>query len=151
MSEVEIDRRSAREAKAWLAAHRERWPELAAAKLARFFRLTAETPVSGAAAPPGGWPAGAARAVDPLLVTWGPLLPFFAGQALVALARPRRSPWFALALAVVVQALLAVVYWGSLRFRAPVEPAIVALGAAGALAAWAALRRAAAARAQRSG
>ena len=136
MSEVEIDRHAAREAKAWLAANRPLWPSLAAAKLARFFRLTAETPVSGSAAPDDAWPGRAARVVDPLLVTWGVLLPFFAVAALAALARPRSSPWCALALAVLVQALLAVVYWGSLRFRAPVEPAIIVLGAYGALVAW---------------
>jgi hypothetical protein len=45
-----------------------------------------------------------------------------------AVARPRAAP-FALALAVLVQAGLAVVYWGSLRMRAPIEPALLLLGA----------------------
>ncbi|MEO6463221.1 MAG: hypothetical protein ABIP29_09110 [Candidatus Eisenbacteria bacterium] len=141
MSEVEIDRHAGREARTWLAANRARWPELALAKLGRFFRLTSETAVSGSAAPSGTWLSRATRALDPLLFTWGLLLPFFAGAALVALARPRKSPWFAPAVAVLVQALLAVAYWGSLRFRLPVEPALIALGVAGALATWAALRR----------
>ena len=141
MSEVEIDRHAGREARAWLAAHRALWPELAWAKLGRFFRLTSETPVSGSAAPQGTWLSRATRAIDPLFVTWAPLLPFFAGAALMALARPRRSPWFAPAVAVLVQALLAVAYWGSLRFRLPVEPAIIVLGVCGALATWALLRR----------
>ena len=141
MSEVEIDRHAAREAKAWLAANRPLWPSLAAAKLARFFRVGAETPVSGAAAPAETPLARVTRWFDPLLVTWGPLLPFFAGAALVALFRPRRSPWFAPAAAVATQAALAAVYWGSLRFRAPVEPAIVVLGVCGALALWAFVRR----------
>jgi 4-amino-4-deoxy-L-arabinose transferase-like glycosyltransferase len=140
MSEVEIDRHAATEAKAWLAAHRGDWPRLAAAKLARFFRASSETAVSGSAAAPGSWLGNLVRAIDPLLLTYGLLLPFFAGAALAALARPRKSPLAAPALAVLVQAALAAVYWGSLRFRAPVEPAIIVLGVSGALAAWAALR-----------
>src|SRR5688572_14301445 len=141
MSELEIDRHAGREARAWLSAHRAEWPSLAAAKLARFFRLGAETPVSGSATPSDAPLGRVTRWLDPLTVTWGPLLPFFAGAALVALVRPRRSPWFAPAAAVATQAALAAVYWGSLRFRAPVEPAIVVLGVVGALALWAFVRR----------
>ncbi len=138
MSELEIDRHAARRAAAFLAADPGRVPGLVAAKLARFFRVTSETPVSGQAAPAGSWPARWARAVDPLLVTWGLLLPFCAGALLVALARPR-GPRFPLVAAVATQAALAAVYWGSLRFRAPVEPALIVLGVGGALAVLAAL------------
>jgi hypothetical protein len=146
MSEVEIDRHAATEARAWLGAHRDQWPRLIAAKLLRFFRATSETAVSGSAAVPGSWLGNLARAIDPLFVTYGLLLPFFAGAALLALLRPRHSPLFAPAVAVLVQAALAAVYWGSLRFRAPVEPAIIVLGVSGALAAWVALRHRATAR-----
>jgi hypothetical protein len=149
MSEVEIDRHSGRRARAFLAERRDLWPRLAAAKLARFFRATSETPVSGSASagPGGSWAGRLFRAVDPLLATYGLLLPFFAIAALAALARPRSSPLFATAAAVLVQAALAAMYWGSLRFRAPVEPAIVVLGVGGLLATWAAVRS----RRQRSG
>ena len=60
------------------------------------------------------------------------LLPFCAAALGWALAHPGRAAC-APALAVVVQAALAAVYWGSLRFRAPVEPALVVLGVYGLL------------------
>ena len=39
------------------------------------------------------------------------------------------------------QALLATLYWGSLRFRVPVEPFILLLAAHGMVTLWRALRR----------
>lgn len=138
--EVEIDSLSARRAREFLLLHRDRWGEMAGWKLARFYRPWSETPVTGSAARAGSPLGRALAAVDPLLFSWGLLLPFFAVSALFALGRPR-DPAFALAAAVLVQTMLAVVYWGSLRMRAPVEPLLVILGAAGAVAAFDRLRR----------
>jgi 4-amino-4-deoxy-L-arabinose transferase-like glycosyltransferase len=139
-SEVEIDRLSAARARAFLAQNRNLWPRLAAWKLVRLFRITSETPVTGRLVPPGSPLAPLVGLLDPLLWTWGLLLPFFVGALFAALARPRK-PAFAPALAVVTVALLAIVYWGSLRMRAPVEPAILALGSTGVVAVLQRLRR----------
>jgi 4-amino-4-deoxy-L-arabinose transferase-like glycosyltransferase len=135
LDEVEIDRLARRMAIDWLSSNRDLWPRLAVWKLARFFRATSETPVTGLGMPAGSFGARLARLIDPLLWTYGILLPFFAFAALVALAHPRR-PEAALALAVAVQASLAVIFWGSLRMRAPVEPLIVILGLMGVAAVW---------------
>ncbi|MGH7725093.1 MAG: glycosyltransferase family 39 protein [Candidatus Eiseniibacteriota bacterium] len=140
LDEVEIDRLSAKKAREFLAAHRDRWLEMAGWKLARFFRPFSETPVTGDPAGRGSTLGRIVRAFDPLFFTYGILLPFFAGALLWALARPR-SALFAPALAVLVQAALAAVYWGSLRMRAPVEPFIVVLGMFGLAAVVTALAR----------
>ncbi len=132
MDELAIDRHAGARARAFLAADPARAARMAGWKLARFFRVTSETPVSGDAGPPGSAWAWLARAIDPLVVTWGLLLPFCAAALGWALAHPGRAAC-APALAVVVQAALAAVYWGSLRFRAPVEPALVVLGVYGLL------------------
>jgi 4-amino-4-deoxy-L-arabinose transferase-like glycosyltransferase len=119
--EVGIDSLSGAFARAWLAEHRTLWPQLAEWKLARFFRLTGEGGVSGR-------PAHGGPLRDPVFWSWGLLAAFALVGGVRALARPQEAP-FVLALAVVVQALLAVVFWGSLRMRAPVEPELIALGA----------------------
>jgi peptidoglycan/LPS O-acetylase OafA/YrhL len=80
-----------------------------------------------------------ARRLDPVWWSFGILLPFFVAGALIALFRPRDAA-FVLPLAVLAQAALAVVYWGSLRMRAPVEPAIVVLAVEGLAAGFAGVR-----------
>jgi hypothetical protein len=114
--EVGIDSLSGVFARRWLAEHRRDWPRLAGWKLARFFRLTGES--------------GARPFRDPVFWSWGLLAAFALAGFAAACARPR-APAAALALAVFVQAALAIVYWGSLRMRAPVEPELIALGAWG--------------------
>jgi len=133
-SELGIDRAAGARARTFLAEHRELWPRMVLWKLARFFRPTAETPATGRATAPGSLLGRMTRRLDPLLLSWGILLPFFAVGWAGALGHPRTARC-ALALAVLVQAALAMVYWGSLRMRLPVEPAIVILGA-GTLAAF---------------
>ena len=132
MDELAIDRHAGARARAFLAADPARAARMTGWKLQRFFRVTSETAVSGDAGPPGSAWARLARAIDPLVVSWGVLLPFCAAALGWALVRPGRAAC-APALAVVVQAALAAVYWGSLRFRAPVEPALVVLGICGLL------------------
>jgi hypothetical protein len=132
MDELAIDRHAGARARAFMAEDPARTARMAGWKLARFFRVTRETTVSGEAGPTGSARAQLARAIDPLAVTWGLLLPFCVAALGWALAHPGRAAC-APALAVVVQAALAAVYWGSLRFRAPVEPALVVLGVYGLL------------------
>lgn len=119
--EVGIDSLSAVFARTWLSQHRALWPRLVAWKLARFFRLTGEGGVSGR-------PAHGGPLRDPVFWSWGLLAAFVLVGGVRAAMHPRAAP-FALALAVFVQALLAAVYWGSLRMRAPVEPELIVLGA----------------------
>ena len=114
LDEVGIDSLSAVRAKAFLAARPDLWAKLAGWKLARFFRLTGEI---------GGQPWR-----DPIFWSWGLLAPFALVGFVRAAARPRR-PEAALALAVIAQTALAIVYWGSLRMRAPIEPVLIVLGA----------------------
>jgi hypothetical protein len=118
LDEVGIDSLSAVRARAWLAARPGLWPRLAGWKLARLYRLTGEV--------------GGRLWSDPIFWSWGLLAPFALVGFVRAAARPRR-PEAALALAVIAQTLLAVVYWGALRMRAPIEPELIVLGA-GALA-----------------
>lgn len=115
LDEVGIDSLAAARARAFLGAHRSDWPRMAGWKLARFFRVTGDS---------GG--RGALR--DPIFWSWGLLLPLALFGLARALARPR-APAAALALAVIAQTALAVVYWGSLRMRAPIEPVLIVLGA----------------------
>ncbi|MEP7028927.1 MAG: hypothetical protein ABI960_10060, partial [Candidatus Eisenbacteria bacterium] len=114
LDEVGIDSLSAVRARAFLSENRALWPRLAGWKLARFFRVTGE--------------AGKSPWRDPVFWSWGLLAPFALIGFARALTRPR-SPAAVLALAVVAQTALAVVYWGSLRMRAPIEVVLIALGA----------------------
>jgi len=131
LSEVEIDARARAAALAFLAAHRREWPAMALAKLARFWRLSAVG--SGA----GEWrrpesPIGRLLAVvDPLRLWSLALFPLAAWGAVLTVRGPRR--WFqSLSLWVILYfSLLAVVFFGALRMRMPVEPLIALLGAVG--------------------
>jgi 4-amino-4-deoxy-L-arabinose transferase-like glycosyltransferase len=130
-SEVEADAIAARRGWEFLNAHRSEWPAMAAAKLGRFWRLHAER------AGTGSW--RTARSLldrlvalpDPLLV-WS-LITFPLG--LWGAARLAHGPrrWF-LSLPVLVILFftaLAIVYWGSLRTRMPIQPLIALLAAIG--------------------
>jgi hypothetical protein len=129
LDEVGIDSLSAVRARAFLVQHRDLWPRMAGWKLARFFRLTRDA----------GGAAGVHPARDPITWTWGLLAPFALVGFGFALARPR-APAAALALAVIAQTALAVVYWGSLRMRGPIEPVLIILGAATLARLWARLK-----------
>ena len=129
LSEPAADAYAQREAVAFLRAHVAEWPAMAAAKLARFWRLTAETASTG-----GAWQSPASRlrrVIDPLLV-WSIVAFPFAVWGLVRTWRgPRR--WFQLlpVLVILYFMALAIVYWGALRTRVPAEPLIVVFTAAG--------------------
>jgi 4-amino-4-deoxy-L-arabinose transferase-like glycosyltransferase len=134
LGEVELDARARRRTWAFMRERMGDWPAIAIAKLARFWRLGAEGGGTGAWQRPGS-PLAPLLRLDPMLV-WSVLtLPF----ALWGLARALRGPrrWFqALPLFVIGYfSLIAVVFFGSLRMRVPVEPLVVlfvALGIEGA-------------------
>lgn len=130
-SETEVDRRARARAIAFLQTHVAEWPAMAAAKLARFWRLTAEGGGTGS------WQSGTSplarllQHVDPFLVWSLVMLPFAIWGALQSLRGARR--WFqSLSLWVIAYfTLIAVVFFGSLRMRMPIEPLVVLLAAAG--------------------
>jgi 4-amino-4-deoxy-L-arabinose transferase-like glycosyltransferase len=131
LSEVELDARARSAALAFLNEHRGEWPAMAAAKLARFWRLGAEGGATGAWQRPGSPLAGLLRRVDPLLA-WSLLtLPFALWGLVRVLGGPRRWVRSLPLMVVLFFTLLAVVFWGALRMRVPVEPLIslhVAIG-----------------------
>ncbi len=112
-SEVEIDRLSGALAKEFLLSRTAQWPQMAAAKLSRFWRLTGEGGGTGA------WSAGGSLAsrvrgiFDPLLV-WSVLtLPLALWGTWSALRGPR-GRFLSLPLWVIAAFTLgSVVYWGS--------------------------------------
>ena len=131
LSEPEVDVRARALAFAFLREHAREWPAMALAKLARFWRLTAEGGGTGAWQRPGS-PLGALlRAVDPLRLWSLALFPLALWGTWLSLRAPRR--WFqSLSLWVVLYfMLIAVVFFGSLRMRVPIEPLLALLGAAG--------------------
>jgi hypothetical protein len=123
-------------AREFLAAHAREWPAMAGAKLARFWRLTAETATSGTWRRGGGTLDALTHLADPLLVwslaTW----PFAIGGLVVMMRGARRFYQALVPLTVLYFMLLAVVYWGALRTRIPAEPFLVLLSAAGMDATW---------------
>jgi len=130
-SESEVDGLARADALAFLAAHAAEWPAMAGAKLARFWRLTAEGGNTGTWQRQGSPLAALLRRIDPLL-TWSVcVIPF----AIWGLARSFQGPrrWY-LSLPVLVIAYfsaLAVVFWGALRMRVPIEPLVLLFAAAG--------------------
>jgi 4-amino-4-deoxy-L-arabinose transferase-like glycosyltransferase len=135
-SEPAADHECARMAREFLFAHVRDWPVMAGAKLARFWRLNAESATSGTWRRRGGPLDLLVRLADPLLVwslvTW----PFAIGGIVVMMRGSRRLYQALVPLTVLYFTLLAVVYWGALRTRIPAEPFLVLLSAAGMDAAW---------------
>jgi 4-amino-4-deoxy-L-arabinose transferase-like glycosyltransferase len=119
------------EAIAFLRGHVRDWPAMAGAKLARFWRVTAEGGGTGRWLRPGSPLSDVARFADPLLLWSLLVLPL----ALWALVRTWRGPrrWFQLLPALVIAyfSAVAVVFWGALRMRVPVEPLVTVYAAAG--------------------
>ena len=129
--EPEAEALARRRAWAFLAAHGSEWPAMAAAKLARFWRVTSG---GGAWLTPGGPGSPLARrlaVIDPLLV-WSVLTwPFTAWGLVQTLRGPRRFYQGLGFLVVVYFTTLAIVSSGALRMRIPVEPMLVLFAAVG--------------------
>jgi len=131
LSEPQVQALAQAHALAFLREHVAEWPAMAVAKLKRFWRLSAEGGGTGAWQRPGS-PLGPLLArFDPLLVWSVAILPFALWGLALALRGPRR--WFqSLSLWVILYfMLLAVVFFGSLRMRVPIEPLVVLFAAAG--------------------
>lgn len=106
------------------------WPAMALAKLQRFWRLSAEGGGTGTWQRPGSPLTAFLRRLDPLLLWSAAIFPLALWGLVVSLRGPRR--WFkSLSLWVILYfCLLTVVFFGSLRMRAPVEPLVVLYAAA---------------------
>ena len=132
LSEIEADELSSRLAKDFLRERVAQWPAATAAKLARFWRVTREGGATGTWSREGS-PLGRLLAVaDPLLL-WSLLaFPFAIGGLAVTLRGGKRLFLSLPAITIAFFTALAVVYWGALRMRVPVEPLIALYAAAGA-------------------
>ncbi len=129
--EVEADAISASLATAFLREHVREWPAMAAAKLARFWRLRTEggrTEVWQRA----GSPLRALGGTLDLMLIWSLVSFTLAAWGLVRSLQGARR-WFQAIPAIVILYFMlnAVVFWGALRTRMPAEPSIVLLAALG--------------------
>lgn len=133
LSEVETDRRARERTWAFMLGRAGDWPGIALAKLARFWRLRAEGGGTGRWQRPGS-PLERLR-LDPLLL-WSILTMPFGLWGIVRAVRGARRWFQALPLFVIAYfTAVAVVFFGSLRMRVPIEPLVVlfvALGLEGA-------------------
>ena len=129
--EPEADVIARRRAVEFLAAHVSEWPAMAAAKLARFWRIRAEGGGTGAWQSEGSPLARVLAILDPLLV-WSVLTwPLAAWGLFRTLRGPRRFYQGLGFLVVLYFTALATLFWGALRMRVPVEPMLVLFAAVG--------------------
>lgn len=132
VSEVEADRISSTLAKDFMRERAAQWPAMAVAKLGRFWRLTREGSGTGTWTREGSPVARVLAVADPLLL-WSVLaFPFAIGGLVVTLRGGKRLFLSLPALVIAFFTALAIVYWGALRMRVPVEPLIALYAAAGA-------------------
>jgi hypothetical protein len=108
------------------------WPQVALAKLGRFWRLTSEGgPLTGGWRR-GGTPLDAIRRwLDPLLAWSIVVLPLALWGAAMTLRGGKRLFLSLPLLAIALFTLSAIVYWGALRMRVPIEPLVALYAAAG--------------------
>ncbi len=135
-SEPEVDRLARDEALGFLRAHLAEWPAMAAAKLGRFWRISAEGGGTGTWQRAGSPFAALLARLDPLRA-WSVVMFPLALWGLVVLARSPRRWFLSLPLLVVLYfSALAVVFWGALRMRVPAEPLVLLFAAVGIDSAW---------------
>jgi 4-amino-4-deoxy-L-arabinose transferase-like glycosyltransferase len=131
LSEVETDARTRAMALSFLRERVPQWPAIAAAKLGRFWRVTSEAGGTGTWQRDGS-PLAPLLRLDPL-AAWSALTLPFAAWGLVRTLRGGRRWFQSLPLLVVIHfTLIAVVFFGSLRMRLPVEPLLAIFTALGA-------------------
>jgi len=124
LNEVALDARARALTWTFMRERVRQWPAVALAKLARFWRLRAEGGGTGSWQRPGS-PLELLRRFDPLLIWSALALPFGLWGLVRASMGARR--WFqSLPLWVIVYfSLIAVVFFGSLRMRVPIEPLVL--------------------------
>jgi hypothetical protein len=126
LPEPAADAEAGRIAKSWLFAHAGEWPQMALAKLARFWRLRTEGGVLTKQWRRTGSPLDPLVALlDPLLLFSLVLLPLAIAGVVIVLRGPRRLFQSLPLLTIGAFTLGAIVYWGALRMRVPIEPLVV--------------------------
>lgn len=131
LSEPQADARAGQLAREFLLGRVAQWPAMAVHKLARFWRLTAEGGRTGAWQSAGTPIQRLRSVVDPLLL-WSLFLLPLALWGVVRVLQGQRRLFQSLGLFVIgAFSLGAVVYWGALRMRVPIEPLVVLYAAAG--------------------
>jgi len=131
LSETDKDVRARARTVAFLREHFSQWPAMAAAKVARFWRLSTDAGPARSTR----WVAlplqDLVRALDPWFLWSVVVLPLALWGLGLSLRGPRR--WFqSLSLWVILYfTWLGVVFFGALRFRVPIEPLVVLFAAAG--------------------
>ncbi len=131
--EIARDREAWRLGRAFLAENRSAVPRMALWKFVRFWRLGAESGLSGVKSG-WWWDRGrvlgrAASSIDVVFVYSIVAIPLFLAGLLVSAREARRL--LVLHAIVVVHTATALVFYGSLRSRAPVEPVIAIFAAFG--------------------
>ena len=130
-TEIEADAYGRAQAYAFLRGHVREWPAMALAKLGRFWRITAEGSGTGAWQRAGSPLEGWLKRLDPLLI-WSLVVLPLAIWGLVRTLRGARRWFQALSVLVILYFTLgALVFWGALRMRLPIEPLVVLLAAVG--------------------
>lgn len=130
-TEHEIDGLSARMARDFMAERLSQLPAMAAKKLARFWRLTAEGGATGRWARDDSALSRLLTVMDPLLVWSLFSLPLAIGGVALSLRAARRLYQSLPLLVIGAFSLGAMLYWGSLRLRVPVEPLVTVYAAVG--------------------
>lgn len=135
-SEPELDARARHAAWSYILSRPGQWPGIAWAKVARFWRFGAEGGGTGAWQREGSPLGGLLRWIDPLLLWSIVVMPFAVWGFVRALQGARR--WFQSYPAWVIAffTALAVLFWGSLRLRLPIEPLVLILAGVGFEHAW---------------
>jgi hypothetical protein len=142
MSEPAAQALAQRTALGFIRGHAADAPSVALAKLRRFWRLSAEGGGTGIWQREGSPLTALLRRLDPLFLWSAAVFPLALWGFLVSLRGPRRGFHLLNLWVVLYFCLLTVVFFGSLRMRAPVEPLILLYAAAGAMELLRRLRRA---------
>jgi 4-amino-4-deoxy-L-arabinose transferase-like glycosyltransferase len=131
LPEVEADRQSRAEAMRFARERADELPRMALAKLARFWRLSAEGGGTGTWQREGSLPARLLARFDPVLIWSMIVFPFALWGAFHVLRGPQRRSRSLPLVVMLYFSLVAMVFWGGLRPRAPIEPLIVLVAALG--------------------
>jgi hypothetical protein len=137
LDEPKSDALAGRMAREFMLERRGQWPQMAAAKLARFWRLRTEGGALTHQWRRYGTPLDRLVALlDPLTVWSLVVLPLALWGVVVTLRGPKRLFQSLPLVVIAFFTLSAVVYWGALRMRMPIEPLVVLYAAVGADALW---------------
>ena len=131
LSEVELDRRAGSDAMAFIASRPGDWPRVAVAKVLRFWRWSAITPSTGSWASESATLARRLTALDPLLPWSIAFFPLCAWGLVRTFRGPRRHFQLLPLWIIAAFTLSAIVYWGALRLRVPIEPLVILYAGAG--------------------